>query len=246
MRRIPRSLVLVPGVCLFVVVAVATSAADSIDFSSPRQNVFIELGPSKQKIHFWGDGKGTDTIDMELGPCNKHGICMLQGNATGPGKDHGEYVITMTQPITLTLKSGNWVAHHPGTDSFCFGRKCSLLAATLLMLRFSNAGDSHSFTLTFIFKATGGSLEKLFAHSSGDFIITLSGNEKGTNLARLLGTDKRMTENFPGGPLTTVPEPSSKALLTSAFGLFALLGVVRSKRSSLRIPASAASVCTVN
>jgi PEP-CTERM motif len=216
---LPRHLVLATTVCLFILAALSTSRADSIDS--------IDLGPSNENIHLFGTGKGTNTVEVLFGSCyHKSGTCYMSGAATGPGADKGRYTIKITSPISLTQETnGDWaVSTLPGSVSFCYGRNCDLLSGTLVLLQFKDSGQSGS--LTFVFKATGGSMENLFTHSHGDFTLSLNSPYM-LNPAALVGTNAHVSETFTGGILTPVPEPSSFVLVGS--GLLGLAGRIRQK-----------------
>ena len=218
---LPYRLALAGAACLFVLATLSTARADSIDA--------IDLGPSKENIHFVGGGKGTSTVELLLGSCyHKNSFrCYMSGAAVGPGADKGRYIIKITSPIVLTSEgNGNWAASTPpGSVSFCYGRNCDLLAGTLVLLQFKDSGQSGSFT--FVFKATGGSMESLFTHSHGDFLLSLNSSTAMLNPASLIGTNNRVSESFTGGFLTPVPEPTSFALLGS--GLLGLAAKFRHK-----------------
>jgi len=216
---LPHKLALASAVCFFVFATLSTSHADSIDA--------INLGTSPENIHFIGTGKGTNSVELLLGSCyHKNGTCDMSGSAQGPGAGKGRYIITITSPILLTSEgNGNWAASMPGSVSFCYGRNCDLLKGTLVLLQFKDSGQNGSFT--FVFKATGGTLESMFTNSHGDFVLSLNSAAALLNPASLIGTNNRVSETFTGGFLTPVPEPSSFILLGS--GLLGLVGKLRHK-----------------
>jgi PEP-CTERM motif len=216
---LPRQLVLATAVCLFVLTTLSASRADSIDS--------IDLGPSKENIHFFGVGKGTNTVEVLFGSCyHKNGTCYMSGAAVGPGADQARYIIKITSPIALSQDaSGDWATSTlPGSVSFCYGRDCDLLSGTLVLLQFKDSGQSGS--LTFVLQAIGGSMENLFTHSHGDFVLSLN-SPYTLNPAALLGASAHVSETFTGGILTPVPEPSSFVLVGS--GLLGLAGSIRQK-----------------
>jgi PEP-CTERM motif len=216
---LPYQLTLAGVVCFFVLATPSTSRADSVDA--------IHLGLSSENIHFIGNGKGTSTVDLMMGSCyQKKGVCDMSGAALGPGADKGRYIITMPYPIALTNEgNGNWATSMPGNISFCYGRSCDLLKGTLVLMHFKDSGQRGSFT--FVFKATGGSLESMFTNAHGDFVLSLNATAALLNPANLIGTNNRVSETFTGGFLTPVPEPGSFALLGT--GLLGILGKLRHK-----------------
>jgi len=215
-----RQLLPVSAACLFVLSTLATSRADSFDATA--------LGPSNESIHSFGTGKGRNTVDLLFGSCyHKDGMCSTPGVTMGPGADQGRYILKITSPVVFPQEgTGDWAASTlPDRVSFCYGRDCDLLSGTLALLQFKDSGQSGS--LTFAFKATGGSMENLFAHSHGGFALSLN-NPSPLNPASLIRA--HVSETFSGGILTPVPEPTSFALLGS--GLLGLAGKIRHKLNS--------------